>query len=102
VPCWDVALSAQGNGFAVWTSEKHEQAFYQSIQDFQFVGAAKPILPHTPSNRFGVLRASYTQGQKRIAVLETPCTFTPQEPNFTCVGPMGVEKTIWTAQIMDD
>jgi hypothetical protein len=102
VPSWDVAISRQGDGFAVWTDASQQRAFYQNIKDFQFVGAPRPILPHNAAHRFGVLRASYVQGQKRIAVLEAPCTFTSRASSFTCVAQSGSEKTLWTAQIMDD
>jgi hypothetical protein len=71
---WDLQMSPQGQGMAVWVTSDFKQAYYQKIEDFRFVGTPQAIPNSTDGLQFGMLRLSANpEGPKIVAGLDTSC-----------------------------
>jgi hypothetical protein len=99
VRSWDVKISPQGQGLAAWVSPDHEQAYYQQIKDFKFVGSPQSVTQNTDGMQFGMLRVSVNdEGPMVISGLDMKCTY--RTAGGQCLADSGRQKEIWMSKSM--
>lgn len=98
VRSWDAQLSPEGLGWVAWVSENHQQAYYQRVEHFQFIGQPQSIPPNAEGMQFTMLRLSGDpQNESVIAGLDGRCSFSQAAKG--CLIDLGQSQEVWFASL---